>query len=139
MPHERKPDDDDDDGVSADTIGPNSKLSLYQQCLDGPGLRAAFEVFSTEPSRENQREDVVIDVVAKPLDFVQSLEARIRGYIQIAYGPLKYACSRSCTQTTRIMPRATGCARSVVTTLISTQDSEESKFALPNLFSSVLL
>lgn len=68
---------------SADTVGPKSKLSLYQQCLDGPGLRAAFEVFSTEPSRANQKEDVVIDVVAKPLDFVQSLEASPFRYIHI--------------------------------------------------------
>ncbi|EAU83124.1 hypothetical protein CC1G_11650 [Coprinopsis cinerea okayama7 len=55
------------------TIGPGGKLNLYQQYLSGPGLNAAYNVFSTEPKRENERTEVIIDVVVEAVEFIRNI------------------------------------------------------------------
>jgi hypothetical protein len=62
------------DDPPPDKVGPHSKLNLYQQCFDGPGMKAAFDVFSTDDRRANQSETVTIDVVVKPAEFIAGLD-----------------------------------------------------------------
>jgi len=60
------------------TVGPHSKLSLFQQYFSSPGVELAADVFSTKPGKDQESTAVNIEVVVQATEFIEN--------IQVIYG-----------------------------------------------------